>query len=264
MRFITLSRDGTRLGVSDYGGTCPAALLLHGLAGHSGEWDATAERLNGRAHVVAPDARGHGRSERRPADLTIDAQVQDCRFVIEELDLAPVVVVGQSMGGLVAMSLAGSHPDLVRGAVIIEADPGNGDPIEVDEAEAWLRSWPVPFAGRDDAKAFFGGTPGSAAAWADGLVAGEGGLAPQFEIDTLIELLREASVRSHWDEWERIRCPVLIVRGENGGLSAATATSMVDRARNARDIAISDAGHDVHLDSPAAWQRVLVDFLAEC
>jgi pimeloyl-ACP methyl ester carboxylesterase len=64
-----LERDGVRLAGIDFGGDGEPVLLLHGLAGYAGEWAQTAGWLTGRARVVALDARGHGNSERFPADV---------------------------------------------------------------------------------------------------------------------------------------------------------------------------------------------------
>ena len=99
-------RDGVHLACGDHGGEGPAAVLVHGLAGHAGEWDGTAAWL-GRTHrVVAPDARGHGRSERRPGDVSRTACVDDLAHWIELLGLAPALVIGQSLGGHTAFLLA--------------------------------------------------------------------------------------------------------------------------------------------------------------
>jgi pimeloyl-ACP methyl ester carboxylesterase len=57
-----------------------------------------------------------------------DALVADAACVIERLGLRPAVVVGQSLGGLTALSLAARHPELVRGLVLVEASPDGGGP----------------------------------------------------------------------------------------------------------------------------------------
>jgi pimeloyl-ACP methyl ester carboxylesterase len=88
--------------------------MLHGLAGHAGEWTETASWLTGGYHPFGLDARGHGRSERLPDDVSPAAQVADVAFVIEQLALGPVVLVGQSLGGLTALLVAARHPELVR------------------------------------------------------------------------------------------------------------------------------------------------------
>ncbi|TPN30205.1 alpha/beta fold hydrolase [Mesorhizobium sp. B2-3-3] len=59
-------RDGVRLVCRDRGRPGEPVVLLHGLAGHAGEWEVVASRLIARYRVVAVDQRGHGASERHP------------------------------------------------------------------------------------------------------------------------------------------------------------------------------------------------------
>jgi pimeloyl-ACP methyl ester carboxylesterase len=153
-----MERDGVRLAGLDFGGDGPAA-LLHGLAGYAGEWGATARWLTGRCRVVALDARGHGRSERRPADVPRAAHVADAAFAIEWLGLGRAVVVGQSLGGQAALLLVAGRPDLVRGLVLADAGPGGaGDEraveANVEDLVRALGRWPVPFASREAAVRF--------------------------------------------------------------------------------------------------------------
>jgi pimeloyl-ACP methyl ester carboxylesterase len=140
--------------------------LLHGLAGHAEEWAETASWLTREHRVVALDARGHGRSERVPGDVSRAAAVADAAVVVDELGLGPVVVVGQAVGGLTALSLAARRPELTRGLVVVDASPTDGseDPEAAGRAIAGaLRTWPVPFASLEDARTFFG--EGSVAGW---------------------------------------------------------------------------------------------------
>ncbi|MGH2969162.1 MAG: alpha/beta fold hydrolase, partial [Solirubrobacteraceae bacterium] len=103
---FVLERDGVRLAGLDFGGAGPPVLLLHGLAGYAGEWAETAGWLTERSRVVALDGRGHGGSERLPADVSRAAHAADVHFVIECLGLDATVVVGQSLGAQVAMLVA--------------------------------------------------------------------------------------------------------------------------------------------------------------
>ena len=64
-------------------GEGPGVLLLHGLAGTAVEWEETAAWLSATHRVVALDQRGHGRSERRPADVSREAFVADAIAAIE-------------------------------------------------------------------------------------------------------------------------------------------------------------------------------------
>jgi pimeloyl-ACP methyl ester carboxylesterase len=263
---MLLERDGIRLAGLDFGGEGPAALLLHGLAGYAGEWVATARWLNGRCRVVALDARGHGGSSRRPADVSRAAHVGDASFAIESLGLAPAIVVGQSLGGQAALLLAAERPDLVRGLVLADAGPaGTGDERAVDANVADLaRSlgrWPVPFVSHEAAVDFFGGPSPSAEAWAGGLERRDGGWWPRFDAGVMAQTLRDASRRSYWEEWERIRCPVLVVRAGRGQLSGADARAMVERGQRVNLVELADAGHDLHLDSPEGWRAAVSRFL---
>jgi pimeloyl-ACP methyl ester carboxylesterase len=109
---LLLERDGVHLAGLDFGGDGPPVLLLHGLAGYAGEWSETASWLTGRCRVIALDARGHGSSERFPADVSRSAHVADAVFAVQALGLDPVVVMGQSLGGLTALLFAAERPDL--------------------------------------------------------------------------------------------------------------------------------------------------------
>src|SRR5512133_1444958 len=189
VRPMLLQRGDVRLAGVDFGGEGPAALLLHGLAGYAGEWGATARWLTGRCRTVALDSRGHGASERRPADVSRAAHVGDGAFAIGSLCLAPAIVVGQSLGGQAALLLASEHPDLVRGLVLADAGPGAPEEEGAVEAnvEDLMRSlgrWPAPFTTREAAVAFFGGPSPSAEAWAGGLEQRDGGWWPRFDADS--------------------------------------------------------------------------------
>jgi pimeloyl-ACP methyl ester carboxylesterase len=260
---FTLTRRGVRLAGLDFGGRGASILLLHGLAGYAGEWRDTAGWLCEQARVVALDGRGHGASDRRPADVSLSAHAADAAHAIERLNLGRSVVVGQSIGGQTAILLAATRPELVRGLVVVDADPEGADARTVEGVEAWLRAWPEPFASRRDAVEFFGGTPERAAAWAEGLEERDGGLRPRFEVDVVIRTLTDTVGRSLWGEWESISAPTLIVRAENGDVAPQTAAAMVERLSQAGLVEVPAAGHDLHLDRPHEWRAILSAFLGQ-
>lgn len=260
--WIYLEREGVRLACLDVGGSGPPALLLHGLAGHAGEWAETAAWLTDRARVVALDARGHGRSERRPADLSPAARVADIVFAIEELELGPVVLVGQSLGGQTALLVAAERPDLVRALVVADASAAQDAEGTATEVEEALARWPVPFASREAAVEFFGGPSLAAEMWAEGLEQRNGGLWPRFDVEVMSRMLREAAGPC-WEQWETIRCPTLVVRAGNGGMPAAEVEAMAARLPQARVVELAGAAHDLHLDRPAEWREALSEFLEE-
>jgi pimeloyl-ACP methyl ester carboxylesterase len=250
------------LSALDFGGDGPGALLLHGLAGTAGAWSQTASWLTASHRVVALDQRGHGRSERRPEDVSREAFTADALAVIEELGLAPAVLIGQSLGGHTAFLAAGERPDLVRALVVVEATPAGESPDLPAQIGSYFSSWPVPFPSHDAAVEFFGGDGLRARAWAGNLVAGPDGLRPAFDVDVLVATMAAAVARSYWEEWRGLTVPTLLVRGEEGEVSRADAEEMAASSPVVETVAVPDAGHDVHLDAPEAWRAALERFLA--
>ncbi|WP_329073204.1 alpha/beta fold hydrolase [Streptomyces sp. NBC_01429] len=255
-----VTRDGVRLVCRDWGGPGTPIVLLHGLAGHSGEWDAAARHLSPGHRVVAVDQRGHGASERHAQDVSRAAYVADVIAVIDQMGLRRPVLVGQSLGGHTAMLTAAAHPDRVRALVLIEAGPGSGNPDTSTEIGVWLDSWPVPFTTREAAAQFFGG--GSVGAgWAAGLEERDGGWWPRFDRDVMVRSLAENSQRPFWDEWEQVRCPTLVVLAQSSFVPPPEADGMLRRGPVTVAASIPRTGHDLHLEQPGTLCTLLSDFL---
>ncbi len=112
------------LNVHRYGPEQPAQILaVHGLTGHGMRWRTLATRHLSGFSVVAPDLLGHGRSSWE-APWTLDANVAALADVLSREATRPVVVVGHSFGGAVALKLAVARPDLVASLVLL--DPAVG------------------------------------------------------------------------------------------------------------------------------------------
>ena len=79
----------------------------------------------------------------------------------------------------------------------------------------------------------------------------------------MVACIADLAAHDHWAPWRAIRCPTLVVAGERGTLDAAARRRMTDELPGARPVTIPDAGHDVHLDAPAAWLAALTTFLDE-
>ncbi len=258
MRWVPVTRRDARLEALDFAGKGPGVLLLHGLAGTAAEWEETAAWLSETHRVVALDQRGHGRSERRPADTSWEAFVADAVAAIEELALAPAVVIGQSLGGRTAFLVAAARPDLVHGLVVAEASPAEARPGQTEEIGKLLSRWPV-FPSREAAQEFFGGDTPAGRAWARNLDKTEDGFVPSFEVDVMVETIA-AAAEARWDEWRRIQAPTLIVRGERGDLPEEEAVAMA-HALPAAELVTLPGGHDIHLDAPEAWRAAVERFL---
>ncbi|MFF2081476.1 alpha/beta fold hydrolase [Kitasatospora sp. NPDC058162] len=253
-------RDGVRLACRDWDGPGQPVVLLHGLAGHSGEWELLAGELSSRHRVVAVDQRGHGASERRPEDVSRAAYVADVTAVVEQLGLRRPVLVGQSLGGHTAMLTAAAHPALVGGLVLVEAGAGGPNPEVAGEVGGWLDSWPTPFPSREAAAEFLGGGP-VGAGWAAGLEEREDGWWPRFDREVMVASLAELTRRSFLDEWARITCPTLVVLAQSGFIPAPEVDEMLRQGPATMAVSVPRAGHDLHLERPEVLHGVLAEFL---
>ncbi len=258
-RWVETDRDGVHLACADYGGDGSVVMLLHGLAGCAEEWHDTAFALTPRYRVLVPDQRGHGRSERRPQDVTRGAYISDVEMWLERFEAAPAILVGQSLGGHTAFLVAARRPDLMRALVVVEATP-EANPRGGDDVRRWLESWPRPFTSASHALRFFGDDSTWSRAWLRGLEQRSDGLWPRFDVDIMVASLRETSEASYWSEWRAVSCPTLVVRGVRGA-SPEEIIRMKDLVPTAQVAEIPDAGHDAHLDNPKRWQTDLAAFL---
>ena len=108
-----------RLHLHEWGDpAAPAVVCLHGVTAHGERFKQLAEeRWASRFHVLAPDLRGHGRSDWEPP-WTFAQHVADLVDTFGEL--GPVDWVGHSFGGRLILELAARHPELVRRAVLLD------------------------------------------------------------------------------------------------------------------------------------------------
>jgi pimeloyl-ACP methyl ester carboxylesterase len=106
----------------DFGGPRrgPLIVCVHGLAGSAVNWSAIAPLLTGRCRVLAPDLAGHGltRSARRGTDVQSNTRLLG-RF-IELVSDGQVILMGNSMGGMISLLTAHAVPDRVSGLVLVD------------------------------------------------------------------------------------------------------------------------------------------------
>ena len=104
----------------------PAVVLVQGLGLSSRFWFDQPERLlaSGAPRVVLVDNRGTGRSDKPRAPYRLPQMADDVARVIREAGAGPAVVVGISMGGMIAQHVAMRHPRDVRALVLLATTPG--------------------------------------------------------------------------------------------------------------------------------------------
>ncbi|MEU2394340.1 alpha/beta hydrolase [Streptomyces sp. NPDC007369] len=283
-RIDVTAADGVRLAAWEFGAPdaapppdhpAPRVLLLHGLMGRALHWAGTARWLARGRRVVALDQRGHGESDRPaavpdvPTPLGREAFVADAEAAVEQLGLAPVTLVGHSMGALTGWQLAARRPDLVEALVICDMRASALGEASQREWAEWFRHWPLPFPTQDAARRWFGEDdprvqrpdPGRGAFFAEVMHRAPDGWRPLFSRSDMLTA-RETWVHdAHWEELAQVRCPTLVVRGLDGELGRAEAQEMVRVLPEGRYAEIPDAGHYLHYDQPNAWRGVLEPFL---
>lgn len=116
----------------DHGGAGAPMLLIHGLGGSSENWMRVAAPLARDHRVLAVDLPGFGRSPLAGRQPTLDGYVATVAALLRQQVREPVVLVGNSMGGLLSLLVASEHPELVRGLVLVDpAMPAvRGAPID--------------------------------------------------------------------------------------------------------------------------------------
>ncbi|WP_127782768.1 alpha/beta fold hydrolase [Rhodococcus sp. X156] len=102
-------------------GTGETLLLVHGMAGSSATWRYLIPELSKRYRVVAPDMPGHGESDKPRGDYSLGAYAATLRDLLDALDIDRVTVIGQSLGGGVALQMAYQYPERCERLVLISS-----------------------------------------------------------------------------------------------------------------------------------------------
>jgi len=244
-------------------GSGPPLVLLHGLFGMGQNWGAIRKALAPRFRVVTPDLRNHGASPQAMA-MDYPAMAAD---VIETLDAAGIgetAILGHSMGGKVAMTLALAHPGRVSRLVIADIAPvrypsGLGAYIEA------MRALPLtPAPTRKDADAFLARTipePGIRAFLLQSL---------RFDTDPPSWRLGLEALAAAMPAIEdfapppgaRYDGPTLVMAGETSRyIRPANHPVFQALFPQARFTTIPKAGHWLHAENPAGFLAALEPFL---
>jgi pimeloyl-ACP methyl ester carboxylesterase len=113
-----LELHGDRIAYRD-AGDGPAVLLIHGMAGSSATWQAIIPQLSKKFRVIAPDLLGHGMSAKPRGDYSLGAFAVFLRDLLDELAVDRATVIGQSLGGGIAMQFAHQHRDYCERLALI-------------------------------------------------------------------------------------------------------------------------------------------------
>lgn len=250
-------------------GTGPAVVFIHEGIADSRMWDPQWVSFATRYRLVRCDLAGFGRT---PVGSLPVTHARDVLALLAELAIPPAAVVGASLGGRVALELAVARPDFVRALVLEDAGlPG------VDWSEDVRAGW----AAEDEAVArgdLDAATEANLRLWVDGPKRAAADVDPTFRAAAAAMVRRALELQApHWEELDEellvpdvaerlgeVRAPTLALAGEED------VEDMQELARRfareipgARHATIAGAAHMPSLERPAAFDAVVLPFLAE-
>ena len=130
-----VSRDGVALAYEERGQGSPPMVFVHGWSCDHRYFAPQVEHFSQEHRTIAVDLRGHGASDAPQQEYTMSAFADDLAWLCNELRVEKPVVVGHSMGAVVALQLAAEHPDVPSAIVMIDGGtrtlvppPPGGDP----------------------------------------------------------------------------------------------------------------------------------------
>jgi pimeloyl-ACP methyl ester carboxylesterase len=277
------SDDGLRLYARDYAGSGGPARLpvicIHGLTRNSADFDELAPLIAALSRrVIAVDVRGRGHSQRDPRHDNYNPVVYagDVAKMMHELGIARAVFVGTSMGGLITMTLAAQHIDLVAAAILNDIGPvlsekGLARIAGYAGKAVALGSWEdaAGFIKDINLCAFPDNSEEEWGKWARRAFEQDeaGRLAPRYDPNIALAMqtgkLRTTSLASRM-AFRRLarKRPVMLVRGELSDLLEARQADWMRRAApNMQYVEVPKVGHAPMLTEPAALEAI-AQFLA--
>ena len=252
----------------DYPGDGAPILMMHGLTRNSADFGSLAVRLSGRHRVIVPEQRGRGRSQYDPdpANYTPATYCADMTALIARLGLDRPVLIGTSMGGLMAMIMGAMAPDAYRGIVLNDIGPVV-DQAGLDRIARYVglsgdvRDWAeaADYARRTNGYAFPDYDESDWKAFAARLFREDARGVPRLAYDPAIAAGLKGDKPSAvppdlWPLWDTLASlPVLIVRGEISDiLSAQTMAQMRARHPDCTTVTVPGIGHAPMLDEAQA------------
>lgn len=258
-------RDGVTLAYESWGDPShPPVILLHPFTGDARWWHPVASRLAQEYWVLAPDLRGHGRSDAPgdPSAYSMAIYAEDVRALARTVDAERFALVGCSFGGMVALQLATETPELVAALALSDTSPApdheryteafRARERRIQEMEQVAAKFGTIVLGRRLAQEFKDPFLADAVRTLYGRMRTEGFLGAakaRRERPNLVPLLRE-----------RLTMPVLIVAGLDDPVACA-AELMADEVPHAALALFRETGHGVPMLRPERFGQVLLEFL---
>jgi len=258
--------DGVRWRSREVEGEGEPLIFLHGLLASSASWQGVLSACGGRRPALALDLPGFGSSDRPwPYDYSVAGQARSLLRFMDARGIRRAVLIGNSLGGALALFVAAEHPDRVSALVLV-------DPATPQARIPWtVRVMRAPLAG--EASLAFAFRPFVAVWLKRGLYA-QASRVTDREIDDAWRPLKIrgtrraalAAIRTDPSAYRglegRVRVPTLILWGERDRLlSPRDAENVRSRIPGARLVLVPDAGHLPQRERPEAFAAAVAGFL---
>jgi len=258
-------------------GEGPVVLLVHGMAGSSSTWKPVIPLLAAHATVVAPDLPGHGRSAKPRGDYSLGASASFLRDLITTLGHDRVTIVGQSLGGGVAMQFCYQYPERVERLVLVGSG-GLGEEVmsilkvlAAPGVDLLMTPAFLPFfrdagnaVGRALAKIGLRPSPQAFEMWRAYASLTDGATRSAF-VQTLRAVVdtHGQRVSAHDKLYLSARVPSMIVWGDQDPVIPVSHAYAAHEAMPASRLEIFEGcGHFPHFEAPAEFAEILLDFMA--
>ncbi len=249
---------------ADVLGEGPALLLVHGLFGDRANLRQLALSLKQDYQCILVDVRNHGRSPRSD-EMTYPAMAQDMLTMMSEMGHDQFQVLGHSMGGKIAMQMALLAPERIQTLMVADIAPVVYPPHHsriLDGLLATEQSSPASRAQADQVLQAYVNEAGVRSFLLKSLYKAENSYSFRFNVPVI--QARERDI-ADWPDTDSIYTgPVLFLKGGSSDYILADHQKAVQsQFPGARLKVIAKAGHWLHSESPALFNRLVSQFLAE-
>jgi 3-oxoadipate enol-lactonase len=260
-----INRDGVNVFYESYGEGSPAIVFLHPWSTNHYIW--TFQVLNfARNHrCIVVDHRGHGQSDKPAEGYGIDEMGKDVVAILDQAGIDRAVMVGNSIGGMVAMQTSLDAPDRVIGNLILSSGTNIGAATPPEVVEAMQADWRAVFGGLMDAgiSAKSKVERPEIKAYMDGCFNTDS----NFNDAVFWTSVADPQGVFNWNITDRlkdIRQPTLIIAGEEDGATTPEQNKfLADGIPNAEIKMYKDVGHFCQLEKPIDFNADLTAFLAK-
>jgi len=240
-------------------GTGEPLVLLHGLGACSADWEYQVPVFERRFHVIVPDLRGHGASD-RAGEYSVERFAADTWQLLDRLKLGTVMLLGHSMGGAVAMQMALDRPGRVSRMVLTNTLPSFRADTAAKRAMLWTRLLLMGIFGPRRLSEVMTRRlyPRPDQATLRAKVARRNARNDKSAYIASIRALTRWSVR---DRLAALTMPVLVLASEHDYFGNEEAAPFVAALPNAQLQVFAGARHGLPLEMPEAFNRAVLEFL---